>query len=135
MPVPKTSRASAMRIRRCQKSCMRRRWLSTRGRFTVNSHRQRWEATMPFLGVLALLIQVGFAVHAIRNGRELYWVVIIIMFPMIGCLVYFFVAVYPTLGIERHARKLSDGIAKAIDHSRAMRARVDDVAACGSLNH
>jgi hypothetical protein len=90
---------------------------------------------MPFLGVLVLLIQVGFAVHAIRNGRELYWVVIIIMFPMIGCLVYFFVAVYPTLGIERHARKLSDGIAKAIDPSRAMRARIDDVAACGSLNN
>ena len=90
---------------------------------------------MPILGVLILLIQVGFAYHAVKSGRELYWIVIIMMFPVVGCLVYFFLAIYPTLGIERQARKLSDGIAKAIDPSREMKARIDDVAACGSLNN
>jgi hypothetical protein len=90
---------------------------------------------MPILAVLVILIQVGFAVHAIRNGRELYWVAIIVMFPLIGCLVYFFVGVYPTLGVEKRAKKAASGIAKLVDPDRDMRARIDDVEQCGSVDN
>lgn len=90
---------------------------------------------MPILAILVILIQVGFAVHAIRNGRELYWVAIIVMFPLIGCLVYFFVGVYPTLGVEKRAKKAAAGIAKLVDPDRDMRVRIDDVEQCGSVDN
>src|SRR5262245_33514451 len=43
------------------------------------------------------LFQIMAAVHAIKTGRAYHWIWIILFFPMIGAVVYFFVEVAPTL--------------------------------------
>mgnify|MGYP002140441361 CR=1 FL=1 len=42
---------------------------------------------------LHILAAIFFAIHAVRRGRELYWLLILFMFPLFGSVVYFF-AIY-----------------------------------------
>lgn len=52
---------------------------------------------MPVAAVLEIIFQVYFAVHAVRTGRDRYWLFIIVFFPGIGCLIYFFAEFLPCL--------------------------------------
>jgi hypothetical protein len=46
---------------------------------------------MPYLAGLAHMAMAAFfAVHAIRTGRDRYWLFILFMFPLLGSIVYFF---------------------------------------------
>ncbi|WP_028581352.1 tetratricopeptide repeat protein [Desulfogranum japonicum] len=49
---------------------------------------------MHILGVFELIIQIYFAVHAGRTGRY-GWIFLIIFFPLVGSIVYFFVEYLP----------------------------------------
>jgi len=51
---------------------------------------------MARFGILILIIQVCFAVHALKKGRGC-WVFFIAFVPLIGCLVYFFVEILPDI--------------------------------------
>ena len=52
---------------------------------------------MPIFGIgLHILIAIFFAIHAIRTGRELYWLVILFMFPLLGSIVYFAAVFLPS---------------------------------------
>ena len=45
---------------------------------------------MPFVGLgLHLVVALFFAVHAVRTGREMYWLVILFSFPLLGSIAYF----------------------------------------------
>ena len=83
---------------------------------------------MPVIGVLLLLIQIAFAVHVVRTGREIYWIFIIIFLPAIGCLIYFITQIMPELGQSRTLRKAGSGLAKAIDPQRELRRRKEELA-------
>jgi hypothetical protein len=89
---------------------------------------------MPILGAVALLIQVCFAYHALKTGRR-WWVFIIMAFPVIGCVLYYFVEVFPSSREGRDARNAARAIAKAFDPDKDLRARVADVEACGSVEN
>lgn len=80
---------------------------------------------MPILGGLILLIQIGFAVHAVRTGRPLYWVFIIMIAPVLGCAVYFFAEVMPGLAASRAARHTAGEVARLIDPDRELRRLTD----------
>lgn len=83
---------------------------------------------MPAVGVLLLLIQIAFAVHVVRTGREIYWIFIIIFLPAVGCLVYFITQVMPELGQNRRLRKAGSGLAKTLDPQRELRRRKEELA-------
>ncbi len=51
---------------------------------------------MHILGAVELIVQVYFAVHAGKTGRY-GWIFLIIFFPLVGSLVYFFVEYLPEL--------------------------------------
>ncbi len=80
---------------------------------------------MPLLGLLSLLIQIYFAVHAIRNGKDRYWVYIIILFPGVGSLIYFFAEFLPDLRHSSGLIKAKSGIGKLIDPGKEVR-RLED---------
>lgn len=40
---------------------------------------------MPIVGVLIVLIQIGFAIHVVRTGRDTFWIYIIAFLPLLGC--------------------------------------------------
>lgn len=57
------------------------------------------------LGVLTLGFQIWMIVDCVRNGNDLYWIWIILIFGPIGALIYFFSFVYGGSGIERSFSK------------------------------
>jgi hypothetical protein len=78
---------------------------------------------MPFLGVgLHVLVAIFFAIHAVRTGRELYWLFILFMFPLLGSVVYFAVVFLPDTRLQQGARKAGAVLQKTIDPGRDLRA-------------
>jgi hypothetical protein len=62
-----------------------------------------------------LLAQIACAVHAVRNGRDYYWLWIIIMGSIVGCLVYFITQVLPGLGQSRTVRSAKKTATRILD--------------------
>lgn len=77
---------------------------------------------MPIAGLgLHILVAIFFAVHAVRNGRELYWLLILFSFPLIGSLVYFFAIFLPQSRMDRKVRKAGAVITRVLDPGRELR--------------
>lgn len=78
---------------------------------------------MPFLAVgLHLAVVIFFAVHVVRRGQPLYWILLMLSFPLAGCLVYFLVVYLPDSRLPRHAGKLAGAVMKGLDPTRELRA-------------
>ena len=90
---------------------------------------------MPLVGGIVLLIQLCFAYHALKTGRPYWWLFVIMAFPVMGCVLYYFIEVFPTSRESRKAEKAVRAIAKAFDPDKDLRARVADVEACGSVDN
>ena len=90
---------------------------------------------MPILGGLVLLIQLCFAYHALKTGRAYWWLFVIMGFPVMGCLLYYFVEVFPTSRESRSAQKAARAIARALDPDRPLRERVAELETCGSVEN
>jgi hypothetical protein len=90
---------------------------------------------MPILGAIVLVIQACFAYHALKTRRPYWWLFVIMGFPVMGCLLYYFIEVFPSSPESRSAQKAARAIAKALDPDKELRARVADVEACGSVEN
>ena len=82
---------------------------------------------MPFLGLgLHIFVAIFFAIHAIRSGRELYWLLILFTFPLFGSVVYFFAIFLPGLKsgtqLQQGMRKVANVAVNSIDPGRELRA-------------
>ncbi|MGH8036935.1 MAG: hypothetical protein ACREPD_04260 [Stenotrophomonas sp.] len=61
---------------------------------------------MPFIGIgLHVLAAIFFAVHAIRSGQSLYWLILLFSFPLLGSVVYFLAIYFPEIRHSRGARQ------------------------------
>ena len=77
---------------------------------------------MPFFGLgLHVLVALFFAVHAMRNGQPLYWLIILFSFPMLGSAVYFFAIYLPNSRLPHGARNVVAAAGKALDPGRELR--------------
>jgi hypothetical protein len=47
--------------------------------------------------IVLLALQVALAVHAVKSGRNMMWLFIILFFPLVGSLVYLFAEVIPEM--------------------------------------
>ena len=90
---------------------------------------------MPLIGGLVLLIQLSFAYHALKTRRPYWWIFVIMGFPVMGCVLYYFIEVFPSSRESRSAQKAARSIARAFDPDKDLRARVADVEACGSVEN
>jgi len=90
---------------------------------------------MPLVGGLVLLIQLSFAYHALKTRRPYWWIFVIMGFPVMGCVLYYFIEVFPSSRESRSAHKAARAIARALDPDKDLRARVADVEACGSVEN
>ncbi len=82
---------------------------------------------MPIFGVgLHIIVALFFAVHAIRSGRELYWLLILFMFPLLGSVVYFFAIFLPefksTYRVQKNFNKVAHVAINSLDPGRELRA-------------
>ena len=77
---------------------------------------------MPILGLgVHFLIALFFAVHAVRSGRELYWLILLFSFPLLGSLVYFFAIFLPASRLERTIGKAGQAVIEKLNPGRALR--------------
>ena len=45
---------------------------------------------MPIVAVLHFAVAIFFAIHAVRSGKDRYWLTVLFVFPLLGSIVYFF---------------------------------------------
>ncbi len=77
---------------------------------------------MPILGLgLHLLVAIFFAVHAVRTGRQMYWLLILFSFPLLGSIVYFAAVFLPHSRLEHQARLAGHALQKKLDPGRDVR--------------
>jgi len=78
--------------------------------------------SMPFVGLgLHVLVALFFAVHAVRSGQNMYWLIILFSFPLFGSIVYFLVIYLPNSRLEHGARKAVAAAARSLDPTRELR--------------
>lgn len=75
---------------------------------------------MPLL-IPVVLLQIALAIHAVRTGRAQPWLWIILVFPMLGSVIYLAVNVLPPLLAGRTARRAATGVADLADPEREVR--------------
>lgn len=88
---------------------------------------------MPLVGAIVLLIQFSFAFHVVKTGRPYWWLFVIMAFPVLGCVLYYLVEVFPASREHRSAERAVRAVVKALDPEKALRERVADLEACGSV--
>jgi hypothetical protein len=83
--------------------------------------------------LFSLMVQVLVALHALRTGRDRWWIWVILVFPMVGAVVYFFAEVLPELAHGRTGRRVTRAVVRKLDPDRELRetaaalAQVDSV--------
>lgn len=81
---------------------------------------------MPILGLgVHFLIALFFAVHAVRTGRELYWLILLFSFPLLGSLVYFLAIYLPHSRLDRTLGKAGKVVIDKLNPGRALREAQD----------
>ena len=90
---------------------------------------------MRVLYVLMAVIQFSFAFHAVKTGRGAMWVTLIIVFPLVGCLAYYFVEIFPQSREHRAVRKHVRDIAKALNPDGELKRRAEDLGISDSIEN
>lgn len=72
---------------------------------------------MPLLYVLEILVQIYFAAHALRTGRDRYWIFI----PVMGSLVYFIVEFLPEIRYSSKLKQTGSKIGKMINPGKHLK--------------
>jgi len=90
---------------------------------------------MPILGALILLIQFCFVYHVFKTGRPYWWMFVIMAFPVMGCVIYYFVEVFPGSREERSARKTARNLVRALQPDAELKKKADEISVCGSLDN
>jgi len=87
------------------------------------------------LAILMAAIQFSFAFHALRTGRGAKWILIIVLAPVIGCVLYYFVEIFPHSREERTLRRRIRDIARTLNPDGELKQRAEEVAVTASVDN
>jgi hypothetical protein len=90
---------------------------------------------MDIAGLVILLAQIGVAVHALRTGRPLWWLAVILFFPLLGAIVYFLVEILPEIRSSRAMRGFGSDIVKTVVPNAELHRRAEELSVCGSVQN
>jgi hypothetical protein len=90
---------------------------------------------MPVIGAVVVLIQFCFAFHALKTGRPYWWLFVIMAFPVMGCVIYYFVEVFPGSPEHHKVNKTARVIAKALEPDADLKRRAEELEICGSVDN
>ena len=88
---------------------------------------------MPVLIALTAVIQAFFIYHVYRSRRPYWWAFVILSFPVIGCMAYYLLEVFPGSREHRSARSAAAELARAFNPSGELRRRLGELAICPSV--
>jgi hypothetical protein len=69
---------------------------------------------MPIVPALTVLNQACFIFHVFKTGRPYWWAFVILAFPVLGCVVYYLVEVFPNSQAHRAVRKTVRRVAQVM---------------------
>jgi hypothetical protein len=90
---------------------------------------------MPLIGAVVFLIQFTFAFHVVRSGRPYWWIFVIMAFPVMGCVIYYFVEVFPGSREHRKANNAARTLSRVLKPDAELRQRAEDLQICGSVEN
>jgi hypothetical protein len=90
---------------------------------------------MPIIGGVVLLIQLCFAYHALKTGRPYWWIFVIMAFPVAGCIIYYFVEVFPGSREQRSANRAARKLARVLKPDADLKKRAEELEICGSVDN
>lgn len=90
---------------------------------------------MPILAGTAIVIQLCFAFHVLKSGRPYWWILAIMAFPLLGCLLYYFLEVFPESPAYREAHQAEPQSAAAPEPDLDLQRRLAAFEACGSIDN
>jgi hypothetical protein len=76
---------------------------------------------VPILGFLHIAVAIFFAIHVARTGRQMYWIMILLMAPFLGSVIYFFAEYLPEMRHSTVARKSVSVVKSLVDPNRELR--------------
>jgi hypothetical protein len=77
-----------------------------------------------YLWILSAIIQVVFVAHVVVRKNDIYWIFIILFFPLLGCLAYALLVWIPDMRGSRTARGASRTVLSFLDPKRDLRRRL-----------
>jgi hypothetical protein len=90
---------------------------------------------MPVLLALTAVIQALFVYHVYRSGRPYWWAMVILSFPLVGCLIYYAFEIFPHSREHRTARRTAAQVARAFNPSGELKRRLEALAVCPSVSN
>jgi hypothetical protein len=90
---------------------------------------------MPVLLALTAVIQALFVYHVYRSGRPYWWAMVILTFPVLGCLIYYVVEIFPDSREHRSARRAAVQVARAFNPTGELQQRLEALAVCPSVSN
>ena len=90
---------------------------------------------MRLLAILMAVIQFSFAFHAMKTGHGARWIMIIILAPVIGCVLYYFLEVFPQSREQHTLRKHIHDIAKTLNPDGELKRRTDEASTTASVDN
>jgi hypothetical protein len=90
---------------------------------------------MPIAAAVVVFIQFCFAFHALKTGRPYWWIFVIMAFPVMGCVIYYFVEIFPGSREHRTAHQTARKLAKALQPDAELKRRADELELCGSVDN
>jgi hypothetical protein len=82
---------------------------------------------VPILVIVNFALAISLAVHAVRTGRNMYWIMILLMAPLLGSLIYIGAELMPELMGGYKARKAGEAARRALDPGRDARRAMDQL--------
>ncbi len=77
---------------------------------------------MQIFGIgLHIIVAIFFAIHAVRERREMYWLLILFLFPLFGSVVYFFAVFLPSSRLDQSAARAGRALQASLDPGREVR--------------
>lgn len=90
---------------------------------------------MPLIIAITVIIQAFFIFHVFRTGRPYWWAFLILSMPVVGCLIYYFVEIFPYSKEHRTAQRTGRNILRSLNPDAAMRQRIDEATICDSVSN
>lgn len=90
---------------------------------------------MPAIFAITVIIQAFFIYHVFSTGRPYWWAFIILSMPVLGCLIYYFIEVFPNSREHRSARRVGRNLAHSLNPDAAMKRRIEETEICGSIDN
>ena len=90
---------------------------------------------MPLLIGLTAFIQAFFLFHVFRTDRPFWWALLILSIPVVGCVIYYLVEVFPGSREQRNAKRVANQVAFAFMPNAELQRRLREVELCPSVNN